>query len=534
MQYSTGTISVEQTNPVVTGSGTVDWSEVTTNDLLVVAGQVYEIVTVDAPGKTITISIPYPGATNSAIAYVIARDFTSSHNLPLLNPGDLEAPSLFSRAMALIDAKLSVVGSSSAGANDVTISKAAHGFIVGNVLTYTAGVWDYCKSSVAANQTPVGVVAEVIDDGTFVVRFSGIVGTSGTIAQPIAGITMTAGTVYVVRTVPTTGGGGQINLVPSGDVNMGPVELPIMMAASSNTAYLLPFAVATSGLYGQDAQGQVPGYTAGQIGYYLGTSGWQAAAVSNASVDASKLLSGGLVDWTAFLAGGAGSSVLTHMADLRSRLEVIETARALGGYVNNLQVWPPNNMPQISSTPISAFTWAIPAGVDFFELIMDYRRIYGTINQSDSPAGDQTTAYNERVALGERGAMHVGISVPTGASTVTMWAHLDQGVFVALDNLPLASISRGANTLAVNTVWTTYFKPYVGLTYSWPSSWPDQEGINDANRTNVNYWSWGYNSSLGRVIDWFPQLPVAALYRPAWTDYNHWEIHPPFMAELRY
>ena len=316
MQINSGLVSVVQGDGTVAGNASVDWTQVTTASFIVIAGQPYDIISVDALAKEIEISPVYAGATASDIPYAIVRDFTVNHNLPLLNPGDLEAATILSRALSTIDRILSV-GTGSADLGEILVTKTGHGFIAGNFLTLSGSVWTLALSDTSAHSIIVGVVKEVVNANQFKVV------TQGRIAN-VAGITMTPGTVYYLRSSTVSGGGGNVNITDN--LAFAGLQVPVLVAETSTDGWILNLARATTGIFGLDSSGLVPGPTASDIsnGRVLGAGGgWVGQSIATNVLAVQHLLSGGSVDWTNFAAKQIGLSIFEHMLDLNTRVSAL-------------------------------------------------------------------------------------------------------------------------------------------------------------------------------------------------------------------
>ena len=107
MQYKAGSVTVTNGSQIVTGLNTLWAGEITAGDLFIVVdtGVVYQVGSVDS-NTQITLNANYAGASESGAAYVIARDFTPIRNIPLINRGDIETATIFTRAMQIIDGLL--------------------------------------------------------------------------------------------------------------------------------------------------------------------------------------------------------------------------------------------------------------------------------------------------------------------------------------------------------------------------------------------------------------------------------------------
>jgi hypothetical protein len=106
-QYSTGTATVTNGSPTVTGTNTLWLANVSAGDSFTVAGDgvMYDVASVDSDTQ-ITLSVNYAGVTAAGVVYTIARDFTSPDNFPELTTGDIETPTIITRAMRKIQGKI--------------------------------------------------------------------------------------------------------------------------------------------------------------------------------------------------------------------------------------------------------------------------------------------------------------------------------------------------------------------------------------------------------------------------------------------
>lgn len=317
MQINSGLVNVVNGDGTVVGNSSVDWTQVTTSSFIIIAGQPYDIISVDALAKQLEISPVYAGATASGVAYAIVRDFTLNHNIPLLNPGDLEAAVILSRALSTIDRILSV-GTGSADLGEILVTKAGHGFIVGNFLTLTGSVWTLALSNTSSNSIIVGVVKEVVSVNQFKVV------TQGRIAN-IAGVTMTPGTAYYLRASSVAGGGGNVNITDN--LAFVGLQVPVLIAETATDGWILNLARASTGVFGLDSSGLVPGPTASDIsnGRVLGASGWVGQSISLNTLAVQHLLSGGSVNWTNFALKESGLSIFEHMLDLNTRISALSS-----------------------------------------------------------------------------------------------------------------------------------------------------------------------------------------------------------------
>jgi len=105
-QYSTGTASVTNGSPTVTGSGTLWLANVSAADSFTIAGDgvMYDVASVDSDTQ-VTLSVNYAGVTAAGAVYTIARDFTSPDDFPELTTGDIETPTIITRAIRKIQSR---------------------------------------------------------------------------------------------------------------------------------------------------------------------------------------------------------------------------------------------------------------------------------------------------------------------------------------------------------------------------------------------------------------------------------------------
>ena len=134
-QYSTGTASVTNGSPTVTGTNTLWLANVSAGDSFTVAGDgvMYDVASVDSDTQ-ITLSVNYAGATASGVVYTIARDFTSPDNFPELTTGDIETPTIITRALRKIQSKFSGLVSDIGGKAEI-----AGQVFTGEIIYYGAG-----------------------------------------------------------------------------------------------------------------------------------------------------------------------------------------------------------------------------------------------------------------------------------------------------------------------------------------------------------------------------------------------------------
>ena len=105
-QYSTGTASVTNGSPTVTGTNTLWLANVTAGDSFTIAstGVMYDVASVDSDTQ-VTLSAPYAGTTASGVVYAIGTGFTVPDSFPEMSQGDIETATIFTRGMRKIQSK---------------------------------------------------------------------------------------------------------------------------------------------------------------------------------------------------------------------------------------------------------------------------------------------------------------------------------------------------------------------------------------------------------------------------------------------
>lgn len=449
MQITSGTISVVNGDATVTGSPSCDWSQVNTSCFIIIAGISYGITSVQTdPSNSIELSANYSGTTDNDIPYVIVRDFTPNHHLPLLNEGDLEAAAIMSRAIETIDILLSNVSTGDASV-EFTVTKTSHGFIVGNVLTLIATGWTYCETGTVGSEFPLCIVSEVVDADTFRARFTGPIGKSGDpTVQPIAGLTLTVGETYFVRTAKTAaGGGGYYNIDVDGP-SIGTLKLPVLKADTTSSGIMCTLPFARQGTFALNTDGMVPGFTSGQAGYVLSTIGWVASALSNQSVYAQHLYRDAIVNWTNFATGTTGLSVMAHILDLHARLSVVESSlTSLLAFTNKLRIYPESGA---MTVPVGYGynyyqSWTIPSNVKVVKVSLEQEYFEKRLGFAFSDTYLSHLAMVENTTLEElpaRDGLSVFLKVPTGTAKLWIYIYRGNSLFVLGDSTPLVALVR--------------------------------------------------------------------------------------------
>lgn len=108
-QYNTGSVTLVNGSPVVTGQSTAFLTNVSIGDLFKRQNQnvLYEIASVDSDTQ-IQLSANYAGSGESAASYTITRNFTPNLTLPEISSGDKDWPYVLTRALRILDAQIQV------------------------------------------------------------------------------------------------------------------------------------------------------------------------------------------------------------------------------------------------------------------------------------------------------------------------------------------------------------------------------------------------------------------------------------------
>ena len=115
-QYKTGTATVTNNSPTVTGTNTLWLANVTAGDSFTVAstGVVYYVASVDTDTQ-VTLSVNYAGVTAGGAVYAIGTGFTVPDSFPEMSQGDIETATIFTRAMRGIQGKFTALVSDISG-----------------------------------------------------------------------------------------------------------------------------------------------------------------------------------------------------------------------------------------------------------------------------------------------------------------------------------------------------------------------------------------------------------------------------------
>lgn len=118
-QYVVGSVNVTNGSSEVIGVGTAFLANVGVGDWFTVIndGVSYQITLV-TDDTHFSISANYAGATGTGKSYAISTSFTANYDVPLLEKGDLETATLFSRGMTILTDKLKAVETAGGGSPD--------------------------------------------------------------------------------------------------------------------------------------------------------------------------------------------------------------------------------------------------------------------------------------------------------------------------------------------------------------------------------------------------------------------------------
>lgn len=107
MQYTNGTISVNQGSVSVSGTGTLWLANINTDWVFVVEGDelFYEVSSI-VNDTNLILTNPYAGTNKSNVSYVITRDYTKFFGWPTIARGDTEWPTVLTETLRRIDRDL--------------------------------------------------------------------------------------------------------------------------------------------------------------------------------------------------------------------------------------------------------------------------------------------------------------------------------------------------------------------------------------------------------------------------------------------
>lgn len=367
MQITSGLISCdpEVDASLVEGNASVDWTQVTIGSLLIVNGVSYGITSVNSVDKTLRISPNWVGAAVSSVTYVIVRDFTVNMQLPLLNPGDLEAAAIFSRAMRLLDGLADLVGTDPS-VIDYLVAQNAHGFFVGNIIRLNGTAYELATAASSAASLALGVVSSVPDANSFYIRSVGKV-TGMTLNA--CGLTLVEGQTYYLRATPSTvstpGGDVTVNICTGNVLDTGPLVVPVLQANTTTSAFILGMAQASTNVFGANKSGLVPDPGGSLTGRLLYDTGWgDPAGLTNNTILARHLdpTVPSDLDWANFSARASNTPIHAFIMDLQTRLKAAELAISSGQYSRTVFNRKTNSN--------GLWSWSVPAGVTWCKITL--------------------------------------------------------------------------------------------------------------------------------------------------------------------
>lgn len=122
MKYNTGTVTVTNGSPTVTGDGSQDFRTLTGGQLFSVAGSgiAYTISVTPTAANTLTLAANYGGTTLSGQLYTVVQSFTSVFSIPYPDIGDVQTATILKRALMLIDQLLTPATATTAQLASIT------------------------------------------------------------------------------------------------------------------------------------------------------------------------------------------------------------------------------------------------------------------------------------------------------------------------------------------------------------------------------------------------------------------------------
>ena len=153
-QYSTGLSSVTNGSPTVTGTNTLWLANVTAGDSFTVAGDgvMYDVASVDSDTQ-VTLSVAYAGVTAAGVVYTIARDFTSPDSFPELTTGDIETPTIITRALRKIQSRFTAILAGGSDANFTAMPQVGGSLLVEPATTSKTGTVEKATTTEAKEGT---------------------------------------------------------------------------------------------------------------------------------------------------------------------------------------------------------------------------------------------------------------------------------------------------------------------------------------------------------------------------------------------
>lgn len=437
MQINSGTITATENAVVVVGSAEADWAQVLPGNLFICQNKIYQIVAVNPTLKQLTLSPAWSTASVTEAAYAIVRDFSPNLGLPLLNPGDLEAAAIVTRAFQVLDTVVSEAAGES-GVTDYVLVKNAHGFAVGNALTLNGGNWQLATSTTTASAMVLGVVSAVPDTDTFWLR------TFGKIAS-LHGVNTSAGTLLYLRQTVTYVGGLPVNLCTGDPVDTGTLKVPLLQADGPTSGYLLALASTVGTPFGPDQAGLVPPPSNPTGSKFLNDLGqWVTVALANQTIAAQHLASGS-VDWAGITAQTPGASILAALTDLNDRVLQLE-GRTSYSSVNYYRAVFTLNSDNTSALMSGSYNWTLPLGVRYLRATLFSGRLYRYSGSTMSPLPDVKTVLVAQALIDLNALTALELQVDTVKVRESAADQVKAGRFVRL----WATSGSRSNLLAVD------------------------------------------------------------------------------------
>ncbi len=193
------------------------------NGLVIAAGQIDLVPDVTTGGDITPVNVVANGVgvdVNLLDGDHLNIDWDPTNYTPDVTPAEAANVDDLTAHLAGIDNKLNDID---ANHLEQTVTQAAHGFTVGQVIRMQTGTWVLAQANTASNAEAIGVVDEVIDVNTYVVVTHGV-------TTKLTGLTLD--TVYYLDTATP----GLLTTTVTNTV--GQIAKPILYAKSATEAYI--------------------------------------------------------------------------------------------------------------------------------------------------------------------------------------------------------------------------------------------------------------------------------------------------------